>query len=115
MPTLSAPHRAEDGKTMQNKPFEEVTIRDLRRAVEQERRGSKKAPKKKPRPNWLDEEAAVAIENGNKALDKAVGTNAGKTADVTVRRVGDDIVVDVRGVPLNKAHRALAAIASALE
>jgi hypothetical protein len=114
IPKLKFPIPSEDGKTTQNKAFEQVTIADLRRATEHQRKGSKKGQKKPP-PKWLDEEAAVALENGNNALDKVVGTNAGKTADVTVRKVGDEILVDVRGVPLGKAQAALTAIAKALK
>jgi hypothetical protein len=115
IPKLKFPIPSEDGKTVQNKSFEQVTISDLRRATEHQRSGSKKAPKKKPRPKWLDEEAAIALESGNTALDKVVGANAGKTADVTVRKVRDEILVDVRGVPLGKAQAALTAIAKALK
>lgn len=115
IPKLKFPIPSEDGKTVQNRSFEQVTIPDLRRATEHQRSGSKKPPKKKPRPKWLDEEAAIALESGNTALDKVVGRNAGKTADVTLRKVGDEILVDVRGVPLGKAQAALTAIAKALK
>jgi hypothetical protein len=114
IPKLKFRVPAEDGKTTVNKSFEQVTISDLRRAVENERKGGKKGGKK-PAPKWLDEEAASAIESGNKALDKAVGSNAGKLADVTVRRLGDEIVVDVRGVPLGRAEAAFKALATALK
>jgi hypothetical protein len=115
IPKMKFPIPSEDGKTVQNKSFEHVTIPDLRRATEHQRKGSKKASKKTPRPKWLDDDAALALESGNTALDKVVGANAGKTADVTVRKVGDEILVDVRGVPLGKAQAALTAIAKALE
>jgi hypothetical protein len=114
IPKIKFPIPSEDGKTVRNKSFDQVTIPDLRRATEHERAGTKKPPKKKPRPKWLDEAAAIALEHGNTALDKAVGSNAGKTADVSVRKVGDEILVDVRGVPLDKAQAALTAIARAL-
>ncbi len=115
IPKLKFRIPSEDGNGTQNKSFEHVTIADLRRATEHERQGSRKTKKKRPAPKWLDEEAAAALESGNTALDKVVGTNAGKTADVTVRRVGDNVLVDVRGVPLGKAQAALAAIAKALK
>jgi hypothetical protein len=114
IPKLKFRVPAEDGKTTVKKSFEQVTIADLRRAVENERKGNKQGGKKAP-PKWLDEEAATAIESGNKALDKAVGNNAAKLADVTVRRLGDEIVVDVRGVPLVRAEAAFKALASALK
>lgn len=104
---------SKDGDGVQTKSFEQVTIADLRRATQRERSGAKKA--KKPPPKWLDEKAARALESGNAALDKVVGKNAGKTADVTVRRLGDEVLVDVRGVPLAKAPAALSAIAKALK
>jgi hypothetical protein len=102
------------GKGAIAKSFEQVTIADLRRAVERER-GSRKAGAKKKRPRWLEEDAAVAIDSGNRALDRAVGSRAGKTADLTVRRAGDEVVVDVRGVPLGRARAAFQALAAALK
>jgi hypothetical protein len=117
IPTLKIRVPPEDGGEAQQKPFEEVTIAELRRAV-QAARGGKKKPgaKKKPTPKWLEEEAAAAIDNGHKALDKAVGRAAAATADVTVRRTGDDkVVVDIRGVPLERAGAAFKALAAAMK
>ena len=115
IPKLKFRVPSEDGKGSVNKSFEQVTIADLRRAVVQERAGAKKGEKKAARPKWLEDEAASAIDKGNQVLDKAVGGNSAKTADVTVRRVGEDVVVDVRGVPFQRVSAAFTALGSALK
>ncbi len=114
IPTLLIRVPREDGGEPVHKPFEKVTIADLRRATQNERAKSQgKNAKKKP-PAWLTSEAAHTVEKSHQALAGAVGRAAAKSADVTVRRAAGEIVVDVRGVPIARAAHAFRALAVAM-
>jgi hypothetical protein len=118
IPKLKYRVATEAGDGFTEKSFEQVTISDLRAAVLRERAGSadaRRRGKKASVPKWLDEEAADAIDKSNRALDKAVGRSIASTADVTARRDGKSVLIDVRGVPLGRANAAFKAIATALK
>lgn len=95
------------------KPFAEVTVAELRRAVQ----GASPEPKnpKKKRTADLPGLAAGALDRAERALDKAVGRAAARTATVTARPDGDQVLIEVRGIPLAKASAAFKALASALK
>ena len=94
------------------KPFAQVTIPELRRAAQREadQTGKKKRSKKAAA---LAAQAA-RVSEANRALDAAVGKADADRASVSLRDDGGDLLVDVRGLPLVHAGKALAALAKAL-
>lgn len=110
LPTLKIRTHAADG-AVREKDFAEASIDEIRAATAAER-----GEAKSKRPRALDPAAkASTLEAVNTALDAAVGRAAAKDAEAKIRRdaKGRDLL-DLRGLPLAKAHAALKAVAKAL-
>ncbi len=114
IPTLMIRVPPEDGGEPVHKAFERTSIAELRRAVQHERAAGKPHAKNREKAAWLPDEAAQRIEKGHVALDAALGRAAARSADVTVRRAGTGALIDVRGVPLDRAADAFRALAAAM-
>jgi len=100
----------EAGK-VHERAFENVTLRDLKAAVQHEAEAAGKKKKRKEDPSLAPHTKAAAL--ANRALDKAVGAANAAKADLTLRSAGGVVLVDVCGVPLGHAAKALAAVAKA--
>jgi hypothetical protein len=111
IPELRIPVPQDDGAVAQ-KPFAEVTVAELRRAI-QVAAGAQGKKKARAKSN-LPETAADALTKANKALDTAVGRRAAAGALVSAKLAGEQVMIDVRGVPLDRAAAAFRAIAAAL-
>lgn len=111
IPELRIPVPADDGATAHTKAFADVTVSELRRATQAaaETKGAKKA-----RDKGLPEGFAATLAKANRALDQAVGSKAAKGAEIRARASGGDVLIDLRGIPLDKAAATLRALAALL-
>lgn len=107
LPTLKVRVRDDEG-AVHEKDFSEVSLAELRAATRAERDVAR--PKKKR----AAEDTTSLLERVNAALDAAVGRAAARAAEVRLRETDGHTVVDVRGVPRNKAAAAFTALAKAL-
>ncbi len=109
VPKLKIKVPAEDGGPGVEKSFAEVTVDELRRAT-QAARGAGGRPAQK-----LPAQLVKALVAANLSLDKVAGETLAPLALVGARRVGEqgEIVVDIRGVPIDRLAAALRGISSA--
>ncbi|MBI4509474.1 MAG: hypothetical protein HY698_07540 [Deltaproteobacteria bacterium] len=112
VPELKIRVPAEGGGDVVAKPFAEVTVAELRRAVQGVRPKDKKAKR-----SDLPEEVSSVIAKADRALDRAVGRAAAAGASVAARLAregGKQVIVDLRGIPLERLKAVLRAVAMAV-
>jgi hypothetical protein len=107
IPELRIAVPGEDGAPAKTKPFAELTVSELRRATQAVAAGEKKGAR-------LPEGLAGTLSKANRALDKTVGTKAARAAEIRARPTEGGVLLDVRGLPLERAAAALRALAAAL-
>ncbi len=101
-----------DGGDVVEKPFAETTFRELRAASKNEGELHPKGKKRPVAPEVAAHQAALA--RAAHVLHRALGAHVAPHASVSGRSVDGVIVIDIRGVPLVDAAKALAAISTAL-
>ncbi|MBI4508813.1 MAG: hypothetical protein HY698_04200 [Deltaproteobacteria bacterium] len=110
IPTLKVRIPESGDKPAVEKEFAEVSVPELRLAAA----GARPARRKRGMGDDVPAEVVKFVEGAAKALDKAVGKKYAKGADVVARAADGEILVDVRGVPFDRAGVALRAVASGL-
>jgi hypothetical protein len=110
LPTLAIRVPRDDG-TVEERPFAEVTVRELGRATAREAQRTGRARKKEA--SLLTH--APQLAEANRALDAAVGPADAARAEVNLRDDAGDVLVDIRGVPRVRAGEALRAVAKAFD
>ncbi len=109
IPELRVRVPGHDGESPTTVPFARITIAELRRSTQAEKA---RAGRGKKALLGLGERDAARLVRANKDLDRAVGSQAAKEAALSVRKAPHaGIVVDARGVPLDRAGKAFAALA----
>ena len=111
IPDLQIDIPGEEGEPARKKRFAEVTIAELRRAVQRVR--EQRTPRR--RGPELPERATEVVSRANKALDRAVGRKRQGGADVTARVKEDGVWIDVRGIPLDLVAAVFRALAVAVK
>ncbi|MBI4512171.1 MAG: hypothetical protein HY698_21235 [Deltaproteobacteria bacterium] len=92
------------------KDFAESSVSELRLAIA----GARPARRKRGMSGDMPAEVVKSLEGAAKALDKALGKKYAKGADVVARNASGEILVDVRGVPFDRAGAAFRAVAVGL-
>jgi hypothetical protein len=111
IPTMRVRVPGDDGEPVRTKPFAESSVADLRRATEHERGVVRK--EKKPAKLDLPQEVVTRVNKAERAFERSVGKNAGG-AEITTRKRGGAVVLDLRAVPIDRAPKVLRSVADAL-
>jgi hypothetical protein len=114
LPTLAIPVPDEQTGVVRAIRFPELTLADLRRAL-QRLRGAPARRAGAKAPAGTDPRVVAKLAAANKALDRAVGRKAARDADVLIKHTDAGVVVEIRGVPLERAATSLRTLAAALK
>ncbi|MBI4510751.1 MAG: hypothetical protein HY698_14040 [Deltaproteobacteria bacterium] len=111
IPTLKIRIPASGEDPAVEKPFEEITLAELRLAVTGAR--PKGFMRKKPAEPF-PEQIVASLAKAEKALDKVVGRAQAKAAELGARNGQDgEVLIEVRGIPAERARAAFRALAGA--